>query len=133
MERLNPLNDFLFLKLMGEEGNEVQCLSFLNAVLGSKNKNPIKLIKILENKTFIAEIIGEKTSILDVRVQTDTGQRINIEVQLKDLHNIEKRTLFYWGQEYTKGISKGDDYIYLPNVITINIGLVRQLRTFGSG
>jgi len=42
MERLNPLNDFLFLKLMGEEGNEVQCLSFLNAVLGSKT-NPFLL------------------------------------------------------------------------------------------
>ena len=37
MERLNPLNDFLFLKLMGEEGSEVQCLAFLNAVLGAKS------------------------------------------------------------------------------------------------
>jgi hypothetical protein len=42
MERLNPLNDFLFLKLMGEEGNEVQCLAFLNAVLGSKSNPPHK-------------------------------------------------------------------------------------------
>jgi predicted transposase/invertase (TIGR01784 family) len=106
---------------MGEEGNEVQCLSFLNAVLRSKNKKPVTLIKILENKTFTAEIIGEKTSILDVRVETDTGEKVNIEVQLKDLRNIEKRTLFYWGQEYTKGISRGDDYTDLPKVITINI------------
>ena len=65
MERLNPLNDYLFLKLMGEEGDEVQCLAFLNAVLGSKNKNPVRLIKILENKTFTAEVIGERASILD--------------------------------------------------------------------
>jgi len=35
MERFNPLNDYLFLKLMGEEGDEEQCLVFLNAVLGS--------------------------------------------------------------------------------------------------
>ena len=121
MKRLNPLNDFLFLKLMGEEGNEVQCLSFLNAVLSSKNKNPIKLIKILENKTFTAEIIGDKSCILDVRAQTDKGERINIEVQLNDLHNIEKRTLYYWSKEYTKSIGKGDDYIDLPKVININI------------
>jgi len=121
MGRLNPLNDYLFLKLMGEEGEEVQCLAFLNAILGSKNKKPVKLIKILENKTFTAEIIGEKTSILDVRAETDNGEKINIEVQLKDLNNMEKRTLFYWGQEFTKGISRGDDYIDLPKVITINI------------
>ena len=121
MERLNPLNDYLFLKLMGEDGNEVQCLAFLNAVLGSKNKKPVNLIKILENRAITADVIGEKASILDVRVETDTGEKINIEVQLKDLHNMEKRTLFYWGREFTKGISEGDDYIILPKVITINI------------
>ena len=121
MERLNPLNDYLFLKLMGEEGNEVQCLAFLNAVLDYKSKKPVKLLKILENKTFTADVIGEKTSILDVRVETDAGEKINIEVQLKDLHNMENRTLFYWGREFTKGISEGDDYTKLPKVITINI------------
>jgi len=121
MERLNPLNDYLFLKLMGEEGSEIQCLAFLNAVLGSKSKKPVNLIKILENRAVTADVIGEKASILDVRVETDTGEKINIEVQLKDLHNMEKRTLFYWGREFTKGISEGDDYILLPKVITINI------------
>jgi len=121
MERLNPLNDYLFLKLMGEEGDEEQCLAFLNAVLGSKSKKPVKLIKILENKTFTAEIIGEKSSTLDVRVETDIGEKINIEVQLKDFHNMEKRTLLHWGREFTKGISAGDDYKDLPKVITINI------------
>jgi len=128
MKRLNPLNDFLFLKLMGEEGNEVQCLSFLNAVLSSKNKAPVKLIKILENKTFTAEIIGDKSCILDVRAETDKGERINIEVQLNDLHNMEKRTLYYWGREYTKGIGKGDDYIDLPKVININIVNYDQIK-----
>ncbi|MCL2765940.1 MAG: Rpn family recombination-promoting nuclease/putative transposase, partial [Treponema sp.] len=70
---------------------------------------------------FTAEVIGEKTSILDVRVETDKGEKINIEVQLKDFHNMARRTLFYWGHEFIRGISKGDDYIELPNVITINI------------
>jgi predicted transposase/invertase (TIGR01784 family) len=121
MERFNPLNDYLFLKLMGEEGDEEQCLAFLNAVLGSKSKQPVKLVKILENKTFTAEVIGEKTSILDVRVETDNGEKANIEVQLKDLYNMEKRTLMHWGREFTAGISAGDDYKDLPKVITINI------------
>jgi len=121
MERFNPLNDYLFLKLFGEEGDEEQCLAFLNAVLSSKSKQPVKLIKILENKTFVAEVIGEKTSILDVRVETDSGEKINIEVQLKDLHNMEKRSLMHWGREFTKGISAGSEYNDLPKVITINI------------
>jgi predicted transposase/invertase (TIGR01784 family) len=121
MERLNPLNDYLFLKVMGEEGDEEQCLAFLNAVLGSQNQKPVKLVKILESKTFTAEIIGEKSSIMDVRVETDSGEKVNIEVQLKDLHNMERRTLYHWGLEYIKNISAGIDYKELPRVITINI------------
>ena len=109
-ERLNPLNDYLFLKAMGEKGAEEQCLGFLNSVFESKSLRPAKLIKILENKTFTADIIGEKTSILDVRVETDTGEMINIEVQLRDLKNMEKRTLLHWGREYVKSISMGEDY-----------------------
>jgi hypothetical protein len=30
--RLNPLNDYLFMKYMGEEGDEEQIIAFLNAV-----------------------------------------------------------------------------------------------------
>jgi hypothetical protein len=32
-ERLNPLNDFAFQKALGEKGDEVQLMAFLNAVL----------------------------------------------------------------------------------------------------
>jgi predicted transposase/invertase (TIGR01784 family) len=121
MERFNPLNDFLFLKFMGEEGDEKQCLAFLNAVLGSNSKRPVKLIKILENKTFTAEVIGDKTSILDVRVETDAGEKVNIEVQLRDYKDMEKRTLYHWGREFIAGIGSGGEYKELPRVITINI------------
>ena len=101
-QRFNPLNDYLFYKIMGEEGDEEQCLAFLNAVLGAKSRQPVKLIKILENRTFTAEVIGEKTSILDVRVEADNGERINIEVQLKDFYNMEKRTLCTGGVNLPK-------------------------------
>jgi hypothetical protein len=33
-QRFNPLNDYLFYKVMGEKGSETQLLGFLNAVLG---------------------------------------------------------------------------------------------------
>ena len=95
MERLNPLNDFIFLKVMGEEGDEEQCLAFLNAVLGSKSLKPVNLIKILENKTFAAEVVGDRANILDVRVETDSGEKVNIEVQLQNLHPFSLGTGVY--------------------------------------
>ena len=122
MERLNPLNDFLFLKTMGEEGAEEPCLGFLNAVFEDTNrKEPVKLVKILENHAISPEIMGDKGSVLDVRALTDKNERVNIEVQLKDLHNMSERTLYYWAREYVDSIKEGQDYADLPRVVTINI------------
>jgi len=68
-QRLNPLNDYLFYKVMGEKGDEKQLLGFLNAVLVSdkehSRKEPIKSVEILENKAFVADIISGKSCILD--------------------------------------------------------------------
>jgi predicted transposase/invertase (TIGR01784 family) len=119
--RLNPLNDYLFLKVMGEKGDEAQLLGFLNAVLRRTGKNKIVSIEILEHKTFSAEVIGDKTSILDIRAVLADGTKVNIEVQLRNLGNMDKRSLFYWSREYTRGIEAGQDYVELPNVVSINI------------
>jgi predicted transposase/invertase (TIGR01784 family) len=121
MERLQPLNDYLFMKLFGEKGDEEQLLSFLNAVLNRKNEKALVSIEILENKTFTPEIIGDKTSILDSRAITSEGEHVNIEVQLKDLHNMARRSLFYWSQNFNRSIIAGQEYNELPNVIAINI------------
>jgi predicted transposase/invertase (TIGR01784 family) len=119
-ERLNPLNDFLFFKVMGEKGDEVQLLSFLNAVLG-RTENPIVSVEILENKTFSAEVIGDKSSILDTRAVLQDNTRVNIEVQLQNPGNMDRRSLFYWSREYTFNLEKGHDYRELPNVAAVNI------------
>jgi predicted transposase/invertase (TIGR01784 family) len=120
-KRLNPLNDYLFLKYMGEKGDEEQLLAFLNAVLQRTGKGSLKSVEIIENKTLTAEIIGNKTSILDIRSVTADGTRINIEVQLSNLGNMDKRSLLYVSREFAKGIEAGQDYQVLPGVIAINI------------
>jgi predicted transposase/invertase (TIGR01784 family) len=120
-ERLNPLNDYLFLKYMGEPGDEEQLLAFLNAVLQKNEKNRIASVKIEECKTFTAEIIGDKSSILDLRAVTADGVKVNIEVQIRNVWNMDKRSLFYWSREYIRGIEAGQDYVNLPEVIAINI------------
>jgi predicted transposase/invertase (TIGR01784 family) len=121
VERLNPLNDYLFLKIMGEKGDEEQLLSFLNAVLRRTGKQALVSIEIIEARTLSADIIGNKSSVLDVRARTAFGALLNIEVQLRNLGNMDRRSLFYWSWEYSKQLEAGKDYHILPNVITINL------------
>jgi len=119
--RYNPLNDFLFLKTMGEKGDEEQLLGFLNAVLGKSGEDRYSSVTILENRNLTADVVGDKSSILDVRAVLQGGSKVNVEIQIRNQHNMEKRSLFYWSRELNKSLGEGDDYRNIPKVITINI------------
>ena len=129
MERLKPLNDFIFKKLFGEKGDEPVLIAFLNAVLKKTRKEEIKEIVIKDNKELTKELINDKTGRIDVRATTVKGEEIDIEVQIKDQNNMDKRTLFYWSKLYLEGIKKGGDYKELNKVITINLLDFEYLET----
>jgi hypothetical protein len=63
MVRLNPLNDYLIVKMFRETGDEEQLLSLMNAE-GSKTEKRFTSLQILENKTLTTEVIGDKKIIL---------------------------------------------------------------------
>ena len=121
VERFNPLNDFLFFKVMGEKGNEVQLIGFLNAVFSNSGKELIKSVEILENQSFAADVISGKSCVLDVLAVLADGTKVNIEVQLSNQGNMDRRSLYYWSKVYFESIGEGHDYSKLPNVIAINI------------
>ncbi|MDR0683244.1 MAG: Rpn family recombination-promoting nuclease/putative transposase [Dysgonamonadaceae bacterium] len=58
LEKLNLLNDYLFMKYMGEKGDEEQLTAFLSAVLQRTGRGRISSVEIVENKALTAEIIG---------------------------------------------------------------------------
>ncbi|OOO00326.1 MAG: hypothetical protein ATN35_07960 [Epulopiscium sp. Nele67-Bin004] len=121
MRKINPLNDFAFKKIFGEKGREIELMSFLNAILYKTLSSPIAKITIIEHKELTKELIDDKLGIIDIRSQLEDGTVVNIEIQIRDQHNMEKRTVFYWSKLYTEGIKKGEDYKELSKVITINI------------
>lgn len=121
MERLKPLNDFIFKKLFGEKDDEFVLIAFLNAILNRTQTEKLTEIEIIENKELTKELIEDKTGRIDVRAKTAKGEQIDIEVQLTDQANMDKRTLFYWGKLYLEGIKQGEDYRRLNKVITINL------------
>ena len=121
MRKVKPLNDFIFKKIFGEKGNEDILIAFTNAVLKRTKKEQIVEVEIIDNKQLTKELILDKTGIIDVRAKTSKGENIDIEVQLTDQGNMDKRTLFYWGKMYLENIKQGQDYTSLEKVITINI------------
>jgi hypothetical protein len=86
MERLNPLNDYIFKRLMGEEESKDNLIAFLNAVLNSDDQKKLVSLELLDNDTeLVKEMISDKTGRLDVRAGTADGMQIDIEVHFIEL------------------------------------------------
>lgn len=63
----------------------------------------------------------DKLSVLDVKAEGIDGKRFNIEIQLNDEADYDKRALYYWGKLYTEQLKKGDSYSDLSKAIGIHI------------
>ena len=105
----------------GQKGDEKQLLGFLNSVLGRPGKERIESLEIMENTLFRKEYAKGKSCFLDLLAVLRDGTRVNIEVQLSNQYNMDRRTLYYWSRVYSESLNKGEDYRELPNVITVNI------------
>lgn len=119
-KRLDLRVDFAFKAIFGTHGNESILAAFLNAALRLPDDKQISKVTLLDPQ-FNKENVEDKKSILDVHARLEDGSRINIEIQLNNKHNMEKRTLYYWSKMYTSPLKEGMDYGELCCAITINI------------
>lgn len=112
--------DFAFKQVFGKVGNEPILQAFLNAALQLPKEKQIASVEIL-NPEINREHIEDKASILDIHAKTEQGEHVNIEIQLANKFDMEKRTLYYWSRIYAAQMQKGMPYTDLSKTITINI------------
>ena len=92
MSNLKPTNDFVFKKLFGEEKNVDILKDLIQSILPE-----LKIAKVVVNKDVSLErkLITDKLGILDVMATLNNNTKINIEMQVEDLHNTVERSIFY--------------------------------------
>ena len=120
MELFKPGVDFVFKRIFGIEENKDILLDFLNAVFESANEPGVTDVEIL-NPFLDKAAVYDKQSILDIKARTESGTFINIEIQLWNQRDIEKRTLYYWSRVYGGQLIEGGQYRNLRRTVTINI------------
>ena len=116
----NPMNDVAFKFIFGKEERKDITIAFLNAVLSPSLKHEIKDI-VFQQTELAPENIEDKLTRLDVACTLDSGEQVDVEVQVMNYKNMQRRTLFYWAQMYLMSLKKGQDYRELKPAITINI------------
>ena len=122
---LDPKLDFVFKNIFGSSKHPRILISFLNSVL--KPKNLISKVEI-KNTDIEKHFVEDKFSRLDVKAETNTGEIINVEIQLKNEYNMIKRSLYYWSKLYEEQLSEGEDYSELKRTVCINILNFKYLK-----
>lgn len=117
LTKLKVKNDFIFQRIFGKKENKDILISFLNAVMELE----ILDVEIDDNTKLDKDRIEDKQGVLDIKAKLYDGTQVNIEIQLVNQYNMEKRTLFYWSKLYSDQIKEGESYSKLKKTVTINI------------
>jgi len=118
MEKISPRIDIAFKKIFGVEENKDLLISLINSIISEEDQvEDIILLNPYNPKNFRED----KLSILDIKAQGKDGKRFNIEIQLTDEADYDKRALYYWAKLYTEQLKGGEDYANLSKAIGIHI------------
>lgn len=106
-------NDYVFKKVF----QDTQILSDLvSSIIGEK----IFCVKI-GNSEILPESIGNKLSRLDILAETDSGEQINVEMQLSYNKGFDDRMAFYGMRLHTRNLKEGEVYQSIKRTVIIDI------------
>ncbi|NDB85449.1 MAG: Rpn family recombination-promoting nuclease/putative transposase [Alphaproteobacteria bacterium] len=118
MASINPRVDIAFKKIFGVEENKDLLVSLINSIVGQEDQvSDITLLNPYNPKHFKSD----KLSILDIKATNQDGKRFNIEIQITDNADYDKRALYYWAKIYTEQLRVAEDYSKLEKAIGIHI------------
>jgi predicted transposase/invertase (TIGR01784 family) len=118
MSKVSPRVDIAFKKIFGVEENKDLLISLINSIVSIEDKVlDVTLLNPYNPKNFKKD----KLSILDIKAEGVDGKRFNIEIQISDEADYDKRALYYLAKLYTEQLKVAEDYSTLSKAIGIHI------------
>jgi len=115
----NLKNDVIFKAVFGSETEESKqaLMGMLNLLL-DRREDPIREITY-KNPFNVREFELQKESVLDVKAETDSGELIDIEMQLVYDEEFIPRDVYYHCGMVRQGLAVGESYGMLKKTISI--------------
>ena len=118
MSSISPRVDIAFKKIFGVEENKDLLISLINSIVSEEDQvSTVTLLNPYNAKNFK----NDKLSILDIKAEGETGKKFNIEIQITDEADYDKRALYYWAKLYSEQLGSGNEYGKLFKAIGIHI------------
>ena len=115
-EKMRLTVDYAFKRVFGRNGNEGILKDFLESILDIE----IKDITI-QNPEIPKNMRDSKIGILDVRAEINGKEIIEVEMQVQNQYNMDKRSSTYITKIYSDQLKEGDSYVKVKKVAVINI------------
>lgn len=115
--QLLPLtSDYVFKRIFGQEENKQALKDFLESILEEE------ILKIeIKNPEIPKNFYDSKYGVLDLKVTLNDKSIVDVEMQMKNEHNIEQRDTFYLASNYVNELKEGEPYTNCKKSIVINI------------
>lgn len=112
IKKLPLTSDIVFKRVFAREGNEDILKALLEAIL----EIPIKQV-IVKNPELPRNLYDSKAGILDIKVEIDKNAICDIEMQVQDYHDIDKRSTYYMSKLLSDNLKRSEDYKFNKNTI----------------
>lgn len=112
-----PTNDYVFKRIFGYKGNENITKNLINSIIDTE----VTSINLDGNTILEKELLDDKLGILDIKATLNNNIICNIEMQMINQNNIEKRIMYYWSKLFSSSIHSGNNYNSLKKTIIILI------------
>ena len=114
---MTPTNDYLFKRIFGQLGNEEITKGLVSSII----RKEIKSISLDGNTILAKDLVTDKLGVLDIKVKFETNVVCDIEMQLENQKDLDKRIMYYWSKMYSNEIKEGEKYPVLKKAIVIVI------------
>ncbi len=114
---LFPYDDWCFKNIFAQPSNEDLLIDLLESILRIKIYN----ISADPEVETIREEKDNRYGRMDLKAVINDGELIDIEMQVRDEHDIVEKSLFYWSNLYYNSLKKNQKFKEAKKVRAINI------------
>lgn len=116
-KEISMKSDYIFGEFFSRKENEEFLKEFLTSIMNVE----IKTIEVIKQANLGKIRKDNKFGVLDLKVTLNDGIIVDVELQLDNNHNWEKRATFYAGKLIAEDLKEGEDYEKLKDIVIISI------------
>ena len=122
--RIFAKSDPIFKMIFGDPENKTALIGLLREIIDIPEEEipeeEYAHIEIIDPNLRVNKSYG-KSGILDIKLTTKNGQRINVEIQIRKASDLKQRILFYASKMVAEQLTEGEKYDKIRKIISIMI------------